>query len=184
MQPLPAIGLVWVVWVVSWALAAMWVNRTVGKPPGSEELHSRLTVAAGAALLFWGFHDAPGYTGPAGWILFSVVVLGIVFAWWARLHLGKLWSGRVTRKEGHRVVDTGPYGLVRHPIYAGIILSAFATGIAERRLLAVLGAVVIAVGYWLRSRLEERFLSAELGPAYEDYARQVPMLIPFRPRTR
>src|SRR4249919_3164494 len=127
MQPLAAIGLVWLAWVVSWALASMWVNRTVGKPPSGDEVRSRLMVGAGAALLFWGFNNAPGYSGPAGWILFSVVVLGISFAWWARLHLGKLWSGRVTRKEGHRVVDTGPYALVRHPIYTGVILSAFAT---------------------------------------------------------
>ena len=162
----------------------MWVNRTVAKPPVGEELRSRFTVGAGAALLFWGFHDAPGYTGPAGWILLAIVVLGISLAWWARLHLGRLWSGRVTRKEDHRVVDTGPYALVRHPIYTGIILSALATGIAERRGLAFLGSLVIAAGFWLRSRVEERFLKAELGPAYETYARRVPMLIPFHLRTR
>jgi protein-S-isoprenylcysteine O-methyltransferase Ste14 len=184
MQPLPAIGFAWLAWVVSWALAAMWVNRTVAKPVGSDELRSRLTVGTGAALLFWGFRDAPGYTGAFGWSLFAVVVLGFVFAWWARLHLGRLWSGRVTRKEGHRVVNTGPYAIVRHPIYTGIIVSAFAAGIAERRWLALLGAVVIAAGFWLRARLEERFLTTELGPAYEAYKRQVPMLIPFCPRTR
>jgi protein-S-isoprenylcysteine O-methyltransferase Ste14 len=82
------------------------------------------------------------------------------------------------------VVDSGPYAIVRHPIYAGIILSAFATGIAERRLLAMLGAALIAAGLWLRSRLEERFLTTELGPAYEAYARRVPMLIPFGARKR
>jgi protein-S-isoprenylcysteine O-methyltransferase Ste14 len=146
MRPLAAIGSVWLLWVVSWMLAAMWVNRTIAKPPSGDELHSRLTVAAGAALLFWRFHDSQGYTGPGGWILFSVVVMGILFAWWARLHLGRLWSGRVTRKEGHRVVNTGPYALVRHPIYTGVILSAFATAIAERQLLALLGAAVIAAG--------------------------------------
>jgi hypothetical protein len=60
MQPLAAIGLVWLVWVVSWALAAIWVNRTVSKPSGRDELSSRFTVGAGAALLFWRFQDAPG----------------------------------------------------------------------------------------------------------------------------
>ena len=184
MRPLAWIGFAWLAWVISWALAAMWVNRTVAKPAGGDELRSRLTVAAGAALLFFGFNDAPGYTGLAGWSLFAVVVLGFLFAWWARLHLGRLWSGRVTRKEGHRVVSTGPYALVRHPIYTGVIVAAFAAGIAERRWLALLGAVVIAAGFWLRARLEERFLTSELGPAYEAYARQVPMLIPFFPRTR
>src|SRR5215470_1136757 len=138
MQPLAAIALVWLAWVVSWAVAAMWVNRTVAKPASGEELRSRLVVGVGAALLFSGFKDSPAYAGRTGWILFAVVIVGFLFAWWARLHLGRLWSGRVTRKEGHRVVDTGPYALVRHPIYAGIMLSTFATGIAERRWLAVL----------------------------------------------
>lgn len=184
MQPLAAIGLTWFAWIVSWALAAIWVNRTVGKAPGRAEVQSRVTVAAGAALLFWGYKDSPGTTNTVGWLLLAVVISGLVFAWWARLHLGRLWSGRVTRKEGHRVVDTGPYALVRHPIYTGVILSALATGIAEYRLLALMGAAVIATGFTLRARLEERFLVDELGPAYEAYARRVPMLIPFHLRTR
>ena len=184
MQPLAAIGLTWFAWVVSWALAAVWVNRTVGKAPGRAEVQSRLTVAAGAALLFWDYKDSPGIAETVGWLLLGVVIAGLAFAWWARVHLGRLWSGRVTRKEGHRVVDTGPYALVRHPIYTGVILSALATGIAETRILALLGAVVIAIGFSLRARLEERFLAAELGPAYEAYAKRVPMLIPFHLRTR
>src|SRR4051812_1774737 len=116
MEPLAAIGVVWLAWAVSWAVAAIWADRTVAKPRGCEELPSRLTVAAGAVLVFWGLGDARGYTGPLGWALFVLAVCGMFFAWWARLHLGRLWSGRVTRKEGHRVVDTGPYALVRHPI--------------------------------------------------------------------
>ena len=170
--------------MVSWAAAAVWVNRTVGKASRRDEVLSRLTVGAGAALLFWNYKDSPGTDETAGWILFAVVVLGILFAWWARVHLGRLWSGRVTRKEDHRVVDTGPYALVRHPIYTGVVTSALATGIAEWRVAAFSGALVIALGFWLRSRLEERFLRAELGTAYEEYARRVPMLIPFFPRKR
>jgi len=184
MQPLTAIGLAWGAWVASWAVAALWVNRTVAKPGVGEEVGSRLIVGLGAALLFWGFSQSPAFSGLIGWLLFAVVVGGVLFAWWARLHIGRLWSGRVTRKENHRVVNTGPYALVRHPIYTGIILSASATGLAERRWLALLGAAIIAAGFWLRSRLEERFLSAELGPAYEAYARDIPMLIPFFFRKR
>ena len=184
MPPLAAIGLAWFTWVVSWAVAAFWANRTVGKPAGREEMWSRFLVGVGAALIFWRFNDAPGLTGNAGWALFGVTVCGFLFAWWARLHLGRLWSGRVTRKEGHRVVDSGPYALVRHPIYTGIILSASATGAAEARLAGLIGAAVIACGFWWRARLEERFLTAELGTAYESHARRVPMLIPFGVRKR
>ena len=53
-----------------------------------------------------------------------MVTAGLAFCWWARLHLGAMWSGTVTRKDDHHIVDTGPYGLVRHPIYTGLIFSA------------------------------------------------------------
>ena len=58
---------------------------------------------------------------------------GILFAWWVRIHLGRLWSGAITRKEGHRVVDSGPYGLVRHPIYTGLLAATFTTAAPRRR---------------------------------------------------
>ena len=96
----------------------------------------RLITIAGIVLLF-GFwrgrqprlwHAEPGLQ----WTLFGLTVLGFVFCRWARLHLGRYWSGTVTRKEDHQVVDTGPYALVRHPIYTGLILAGFATALYGR----------------------------------------------------
>jgi protein-S-isoprenylcysteine O-methyltransferase Ste14 len=78
------------------------------------------------------------------------------------------------------VVDTGPYALTRHPIYTGILFSIFATAAAIGRLDALIGAATITLGLWMKARLEERFLRAELGSAaYDDYARRTPMLVPF-----
>ena len=89
------------------------------------------------------------------------------------------WSGSVTAKADHRIVDTGPYALVRHPIYTGLLLSAFATAALYGTALAVLGALLILLGFWIKARLEERFLRAELGPeAYDAYASRVGMLVP------
>jgi protein-S-isoprenylcysteine O-methyltransferase Ste14 len=86
----------------------------------------------------------------------------------------------VTRKEGHRVVDTGPYAIVRHPIYTGVITAALATMVLRGTQLAIAGAALLAIGYVLKGRLEERFLRAELGAeAYDAYARKTAMLIPF-----
>ena len=117
------------------------------------------------------------------WALVGVVTLGFLFAWWARIYLGSLWSGWITKKAGHHIVDTGPYALVRHPIYTGLILSAFATAIQRGTLVALLGAAVMAWGFWIKARLEERFLREELGPeAYDSYRRRVPMLVPFGPK--
>jgi protein-S-isoprenylcysteine O-methyltransferase Ste14 len=119
-----------------------------------------------------------GYAG--GYLLAGVTLAGILFAWWARIHLGRLWSSAVTRKENHCVVDTGPYGLVRHPIYTGLLVSALATTIAQATATALGSWVLIALGLWMKARTEERFLEAELEPeAYSYYRQRVPMLLPF-----
>src|SRR5438552_6365579 len=105
-----------------------------------------------------------------GWVLVAATLAGVSFTWWARIHLGRLWSGSVTRKADHRVVDTGPYGLVRHPIYTGVIFATAATMIAEGTIYAVSGAALMTIGWYVKARLEERFLRAELGAnAYAEY---------------
>jgi protein-S-isoprenylcysteine O-methyltransferase Ste14 len=110
----------------------------------------------------------------------AVAIAGFAFAWWARIYLGKLWSGRITRKEGHRIVDTGPYALVRHPIYTGLLTSAIATTAIKGSVHAFIGLGMLLIAYQLKARLEEKFLSEELGAeAYAAYRRRVPMLIPF-----
>jgi protein-S-isoprenylcysteine O-methyltransferase Ste14 len=185
MSPLSAIGYAWIAWLATWMAAARWANPTVKTGSRRDQFPARILVPLGAVLLFWDWNDAPGVSAGIGWALFAIVVAGILFAWWARLHLGRLWSGFVTRKQGHRIVDTGPYAIVRHPIYTGLIVSVLATGAAEGRWLAVLGAVVAGISFVLRARVEERFLREELGhEVYDAYARRVPMLIPFAPPMR
>lgn len=177
------ITLAWAGWGVSWLAAAVWTRRTSARA-GAAELPSRIISAIGAALLFvptHGFSLGPEWdvSDSVAWAMFGVIVVGIAFAWWARLHLGTLWSGSVTRKADHRVVDSGPYALVRHPIYTGILGSALATGIARGETGALLGAGLLCAGIWMKARLEERFLSVELGPEYAAYRARVPMLVPF-----
>jgi protein-S-isoprenylcysteine O-methyltransferase Ste14 len=117
-----------------------------------------------------------------GWGAVLLAAAGFAFAWWARVHLGELWSSSVTRKEGHKVIDTGPYGIVRHPIYTGLLLGTIALVLVSGRLLAVIGLVLVAIGIFVKARLEEKFLSAELGAdAYAAYAKRVPMLVPGSP---
>jgi protein-S-isoprenylcysteine O-methyltransferase Ste14 len=119
---------------------------------------------------------------PLGWAFTVLLAIGFAFTWWARLTLGDLWSSTVTRKEGHVVVERGPYGLVRHPIYTGLIFSAVALAIQIGYPSALVGAALMGIGFSMKARLEERFLSAELGEgAIADYRRRTPMLLPFWP---
>lgn len=85
----------------------------------------------------------------------------------------------------HRTVDTGPYGIVRHPIYTGILIAAFATAAAKGTVMGIAGALVMTLGLWMKARLEEAWLRSELGAdAYDAYRQRVPMLLPFGPRAR
>jgi protein-S-isoprenylcysteine O-methyltransferase Ste14 len=88
-------------------------------------------------------------------------------------------SSSVTYKADHRIVDTGPYALVRHPIYTGIIVAAAATAALQARAIAFAGLVLLILGFWIKARLEERFLRDHLGAqAYDAYARRTGLLFP------
>lgn len=177
----------WLVWLATWVVAARWSQRTVKRPAVRQEIVYRVVTLAGAVLLFERlFHrwDVPLWqlTTWVAWLFVGFVLIGLLFTWWARLTLGTLWSSTVTRKVGHQVVDTGPYAIVRHPIYTGVSFAALATAAERGTLLGWLGAALIVIGFYVKARLEETFLAQELGrETYEAYARRVPMLVPGRP---
>ncbi len=186
-------GLAWGVWSLSWGLASFWSAHTVAasRTPGAYGTRAGLGIGALVALLggthLW-LRSAPLWTvgGMAVTVLAVALLSGFALCWWARLYLGTLWSSDIVRKEGHRVVDTGPYALVRHPIYAGLMLAAAATALAVATPLTLAGVALFIVSIWRRAALEEIFLRQELGRAYDDYRRRVPMLVPFlsvRPQT-
>jgi protein-S-isoprenylcysteine O-methyltransferase Ste14 len=188
MTPLVAIYLLWGVWFLSWITARMWVSPTIKRAGVAREFLYRIVMLFGIVLLF-GLYSS-GFEikyrvwdplrGAPGWVMLALAAAGLAFSWWARVHLGPLWSGSITRKNNHRVVDTGPYALVRHPIYTGIALALFATAILRGTPTAFLGAALMVLGFYAKARREERFLREELGPdAYDGYAKRVPMLVPF-----
>ncbi len=185
--PSAATTLMWDAWVVSWIAAMLWSRRTAARPAALDQLVHWLPTVIGFGLLGFGSaatHLSPLWRlpGPAGWVLACLCGAGLLFTWWARIALGSLWSGSVSRKDDHTVIQSGPYRLVRHPIYTGLILAAFAQGVLVGMAANLAGAALITLGFWLKARLEERFLSQELGAeAYGAYQRHTPMLVPFWP---
>jgi protein-S-isoprenylcysteine O-methyltransferase Ste14 len=178
--------LIWIVWLASWITASFWSGRAQKRVGTWETWTYRIVIIAGAILLApWTariLSEAPIWRAGnhAIYALVGLMAAGLLFTWWARLHLGRLWSSAITRKENHRLIDTGPYGLVRHPIYTGIIAALLATAAIEATPAAIAGAVMAAAGLWLKARTEERFLTNELGAeTYASYCRRVPMLVPF-----
>jgi protein-S-isoprenylcysteine O-methyltransferase Ste14 len=189
--PLTVIHIAWIAWLISWFAAAAWSDRTIKRPAVGREVLYRVLTIAGAVLLF-GFNpdaqraDTALWPVPSiiGWLLAGLVMCGFLFMWWARIHLGQLWSSSVTRKEHHHVVDTGPYAIVRHPIYTGLLLAIISTLLARGTVRTLAGSTIIAVGIYIKARVEEEFLAQQLGESYAAYTRRVPMLLPllrFRP---
>jgi protein-S-isoprenylcysteine O-methyltransferase Ste14 len=191
MTPALVIGLLWIGFVLSWIAAIPWSSKPEKRLGLGREVVYRILLIVGGIVFFIPAH---GYEGPlrlwylpwsAVWPTVGLIALGFAFAWWARIWLGTLWSGQITRKADHRVVDTGPYRIVRHPIYTGMLLAIYATAALKGTLLGIAGAALITLGIWMKAQLEEGFLRSELGvEAYDAYRRRVPMLVPFGPRAK
>ena len=105
-------------------------------------------------------------------------MLGFGFAVWARIVLGRNWSGIVTVKEDHTLITRGPYEWVRHPIYTGILLALLGTAVTLGTVLNLVEVPVVALAFWLKMRPEERFMLETFGEQYAVYRRQVKALIP------
>jgi len=159
-----------------------------------ESLASRLThllpLALGAALLAW---PHPRWSAlawrmwsplsAASWLGVALVIAGLAFAIWARVHLGGNWSGTVTVKEGHELIRSGPYAHVRHPIYTGLITALLGTTVASGTVHAVIGLAIIVAAFVRKSHSEEEFMRETFPGEYERYSAEVPALIPWaRPR--
>jgi protein-S-isoprenylcysteine O-methyltransferase Ste14 len=188
MTPEYTIYALWCAWLVSWIVAMLWSNRTEKRDAIGAELLFRVLFYVSVILLFVfppRIHDYPHiqlwhFGDPMNWTLVTPTAAGLLFTWWARIHLGRLWSDYVVKKAGHHVVDTGPYRLVRHPIYSGLIFAALATAIEKGTSFAMLGLAILTLAFYIKARREEHFLRAELGEdAYDDYARKTAMLVPF-----
>jgi len=109
----------------------------------------------------------------------TICVLGLVVAIWSRKILGADWSQDVELKEGHRLVESGPYRFVRHPIYTGHLLMGLGTAIASGLLVAFVGLASLAVGFWIKLNQEERVLLRGFPDEYPAYRERVKALIPY-----
>ena len=105
--------------------------------------------------------------------------VGVAFAIWARTILGGNWSGMATLKVGHTLIRGGPYRVVRHPIYTGILAAVIGTAVADGSLHALFAIPLCTLSYWLKVRTEESLLIGQFGPDYLQYRQQVKALIPY-----
>jgi protein-S-isoprenylcysteine O-methyltransferase Ste14 len=184
-----ALYTLWIVWYASWLLSLFWTNRTTARPDHRQHATYQIMTMAGLILLFGPpiAHMTVARLWPAnetlGWTIFGLTFLVFAFCWWARIEMGRLWSGYIAIGADHHIIDSGPFAIVRHPIYTGIIAASFLMAAAQGTLAAFGGALLLSLSFWMKAQLEETFLRKELGPQdYDAYRRRVPMLVPFGPK--
>lgn len=191
MLGLRLIGLCWVIFLLYWVVNFWRNKRTVERPNfGTWALH-RFPLGIGAWMLFvspavarlqpgspWSTPLVP-HAPVVEAVAVMLCVLGVAGAIWARRTLAGNWSGDLVFKEKHELVERGPYGYVRHPIYTSMILMAFRTALAYGWLLSWAGFVVMTVGFLIRAKQEEALMLAHFPGDYAEYKTRVKTLIPF-----
>jgi protein-S-isoprenylcysteine O-methyltransferase Ste14 len=175
----------WLIFVVYWLLSAFKTKRTQKKEPFAWRYGVMLVEALGFALL----SDGDVGIGVLGHRIFPrsdglritgaiLIWAGIALAIWARWHLGQYWSGRVSIKEDHKLIRTGPYVRLRHPIYSGLDLAAIGTALEINRWRCAVAICVIIAGFAIKAKREESMLSQQFGPDFQEHRRQTGFLLP------
>lgn len=184
-DPLRIITLTWETLGILWLIGLGFTKRTVRtRAPGARLFY--MLVALLAFLFLAGNKFDSGWFGapfvpasPAGeWLGAAITLCGCVFAASARLTLGANWSGRPTVKVGHELIIRGPYALVRHPIYTGLLLAAAGTAIAIGKWSCLIGLLLLVIAFLLKISQEERLMLETFPHSYPGYRKRVRALIP------
>ena len=167
----------WVVFWVSWLLAAAAVKPGSRRPGrGAPGLLVLLVVFGAARGLRLG--DATVHSVPLAALGTVLFFAGLGLAVWARLHLGRNWGMPMTTKDEPELVTSGPYRLVRHPIYSGVLLAMLGTALATS-LYALVAFLALSAYFIYCALVEERLMSREFPNAYPSYRARTKMLVPF-----
>jgi protein-S-isoprenylcysteine O-methyltransferase Ste14 len=180
------LGWIWIVVAVIWLAAALGTKRAVKRQSPATRLVEMSCMLLALELLFNPYPwprflrqrivpDEPLY----GWLSLLITCAGIAFTLFARFLLGRNWSATVTVKENHELMRSGPYGIVRHPIYAGLLLAFLGTAIGFGELRGLIGLPILVFGWKHKANVEERFMTEQFGDQYRRYRSEVKGLIPF-----
>lgn len=182
----------WAVFLLVWLGLSFFVKRDVrgGRTARSYQVRELVLVVV-IVVVAWSYrhHQAGPHlasnrlslfapTRPLLWIGAGLAAIGVAVAIWARLYIGRNWSPRPAKKEAHELVTGGPYAVVRHPIYTGIIIAALGTALTG----TILGLIVLAFAAALflsRVRTEEQIMLELFPDAYPPYQSRTKRLIPF-----
>jgi protein-S-isoprenylcysteine O-methyltransferase Ste14 len=176
----------WLSWATYWWAVSRQVKVTARREPLVSRLLHIIPLVL-AALLLLVPRPLLGVLGelllPQGawpfWTGSALTATGLLFAVWARRRLGRNWSGSVTIKQDHELITNGPYAIVRHPIYTGLLLAFVGSAIVLGDWRGILAVALVFLALWRKLRLEERWLRDQFGESFQVYRRRVAALVPF-----
>ncbi len=184
--PADIIPACWTLFVVIWLLAAVFNKRSVYRESGAQRLRYSILLVL-AFLLLTKRYRLPypldvqiiPNAEAVEWTTGILCIAGLVFCVWARATLGRNWSGTITLKEGHELIERGPYRFVRHPIYTGLLAMFLATAIAFGHLGGFVAVVVAFASFWIKLSDEEKLMRQQFPEQYRSYEQRVKRIIPF-----
>jgi protein-S-isoprenylcysteine O-methyltransferase Ste14 len=178
----------WLIFIVFWAVMAKGAKRTIGARFPVREIGLRLGVIvlivpalripAIRSVLQDARTHAAGISPLLGLGGVVLCALGIAFASYARVHLGRNWGMPMTRKESPELVTGGPYAYVRHPIYTGILIATFGSAIGTSPFWLI-PFVLLGIYFVYSARKEEKLMMEQFPEQYPQYMSRTKMLVPF-----
>ena len=179
------IELPWIIFVVVWFLAALKTNPTERSESFVSRYGVMALVVAGYVLIF----DDSVRVGVLEhrFVPYDIVIgiLGVVLTWlgiglalWARFYLGRFWSARVTIKQDHRLISSGPYARLRHPIYSGLLLALAGSALTKGEWRGLAGLTVVWLAFSFKALKEESMLGEQFGDDFREHRRRTGFLLP------
>lgn len=180
-----AAAAIWWAFFACWLIAARGTKAAEKREGVLSRLSYGLVAGPGIVLMFgqrlpWGRLGGRWLPQAAAVdaIGFAVIVAGLAFAVWARIHLGRNWSGVISVKVDHELIRSGPYAWVRHPIYAGMVLAWFGTALVNGEWRGLPAVALVLAAFLIKSRIEDAWMSQRFGAEYEEYRRRTGALWP------
>jgi protein-S-isoprenylcysteine O-methyltransferase Ste14 len=178
-----AIRIIWYCVGAVWLILAFRTKRTVRSSGGV----GRIAVIVVLAVLVLArplsdsslHHKIWSQSSTWSGVALVFVIIGAAFAVWARVTIGTNWSGVVTVKEDHELIQRGPYHLVRHPIYSGLLLMGLASAVAYDETYGFAILVIAIVVFVPKMMLEEKLMTQQFPDQYPQYRKHVKAIIPF-----
>jgi protein-S-isoprenylcysteine O-methyltransferase Ste14 len=184
-HPEELVGAAWTALAAYWLVEGVRAKRTETWEGAGERLAHVLMMAAAFYLV--AIYDArlgklnERFMRERQWVTDLGVALafaGAGFAIWARHHLGRYWSARVAIVSEHKLIRTGPYARMRHPIYTGMLVALVGTALVTGEYRALVGLGIVLYGLTRKAKKEEAFLAAQFGEDYQEYRRRTGFFLP------